>query len=167
MIDKQVGLLPMGVHLSACAMFLWPHFPLKGLCIPPSPRFNWARWLRSVDEWRQVRCSASTLDMDVLMVSSHFAVPADREDGCLPAVPQHFVQNAHSADGSGCLRWGRDQHQWVPCWWPWAWNDLHQFLKWHCFCLLLSRWNSQVNDLTPPKGFGWFLSFPCSHFAQS
>ena len=118
MIDKQVGLLPMGVHLSACAMFLWPHFPLKGLCIPPSPRFNWARWLRSVDEWRQVRCSASTLDMDVLMVGSHFAVPADREDGCLPAVPQHFVQNAHSADGSGCLRWGRDQHQWVPCWWP-------------------------------------------------
>ena len=34
MIDKQVGLLPMGVHLSACATFLQATFSLKGLCIP-------------------------------------------------------------------------------------------------------------------------------------
>lgn len=59
MIDKQVGLLPMGVHLSACGMFLQATFSLKGLCIPPSPHFNWVKWLRLVDEWRQVRCSAS------------------------------------------------------------------------------------------------------------
>ena len=47
---------------------------------------------------------APALGMDILMVGSHFTVPADWEDGRLPAVPQHFVQNAHSADGSGCLR---------------------------------------------------------------
>lgn len=52
-----------------------------------------------------------------LTSGSTLNVPTDREDGCLPAVPQHFVQNARSADRSGCLRWRRDQYQWVVHWW--------------------------------------------------
>lgn len=39
-----------------------------------------------------------------LTAASDFGVLTGREDGRLPALPQYFVQNAHSADRSRCLR---------------------------------------------------------------
>lgn len=65
----------------------------------------------------------------LLPLGSDSSVFTDREDGCLPAVPQYLVQDADSTDRSGCLWWRRDQYQWVVFCEPWARAGTHHPLS--------------------------------------
>lgn len=89
----------MGVRLSSRPGSFRPCSPWSVFAALDSDS-NPARSVREVDG----RGTSGARRQGVLTLGSDFNILTDREDRRLPAVPQYFVQNAHSADRSGCLR---------------------------------------------------------------
>ena len=97
-----------------------------------------------------------------LSLGSDSSVFTDWEDRCLPAVPQYLVQDADSADRSGCLRRRRDQYQWVVSGDPWAWASILRPLSVAMVTVSPSAYQNGFSGSQFGLSQGSFLS--CSHF---